>query len=155
MIAGRFHWKKKGAKPQGKIGLAAFDLPDATLMLTEASTKKRASIHLVRGEAALEPFKRGGVEPLECTLEQFRDVIRVENHTIKRTLTDPYLFSGIGNAYSDEILHRAKMSPVRLTQKMDDAEIERLFRATRDVLTEFTDRMRKELGDEFPEKVTA
>src|SRR5688572_9083037 len=155
MIAGRFHWKKKGAKPQGKIGLANFDLPDATLALTEASTKKRASIHLVRGEAALEQFKRGGVEPLEAPFEDFKFSITVENHTIKRTLTDPTLFSGIGNAYSDEILHRAKMSPVRLTQKMEDDEIRRLYNATKEVLVEYTNRMRAELGDEFPEKVTA
>ncbi len=156
MIAGRFHWKDKpGVKVAGKIGLAAFDLPEATLMLTEASSKKRASIHLVRGASALEEFRRGGLEITEAPYEEFRDVLLSENHTLKRALTDPTLFSGIGNSYSDEILHRAKMSPIRLTQKMNDGEIERLWRATRETLLEWTERLRRNLGDKFPEKVTA
>jgi formamidopyrimidine-DNA glycosylase len=156
MIAGRFHWKDSpGAKIPGKIGLAAFDFENGTLLFTEASTKKRASLHVVKGEEALADFSRGGLEPMDATLAQFQDALTCENHTLKRSLTDPTLFSGIGNAYSDEILHRAKLSPVKLTQKMTAAEIETLFRATRAILEEWTVRLRKELGDGFPEKVTA
>ena len=156
MIAGRLHWKDaSGAKIAGKVGLAAFDFDNGTLMFTEASTKKRASLHLVRGEAALEEFKRGGLEVMDAEFAAFKDALTRENHTLKRALTDPTLFSGIGNAYSDEILHRAKMSPVKLTQKLEEGDVERLFRATRETLAEWTERLRRELGDGFPEKVTA
>ena len=155
MIAGRFHWKPKGAKIARKYGQAAFDFPHGTLLLTEAGTKKRASIHLVRGEAALREHDPGGLEVLDATLGQFREALKRENHTLKRSLTDPHLFSGIGNAYSDEILHRAKLSPIRLTKQMTDTEIERLYHAVRESLTEWVERMRKERGTGFPEKVTA
>ena len=154
MIAGRFRWKPLGAPIPGKVGLAAFDFAGSgTLILTEASSKNRASIHLVRddGLAALDP---GGLEVLDASVTDFAERLRSENHTLKRALTDPHLFSGIGNAYSDEILHHARMSPVRLTQKLTDAEIAKLFASTRDVLVEWTDRLRKEAGD-FPENVTA
>jgi formamidopyrimidine-DNA glycosylase len=155
MIAGRFHWKPKGAKIARKYGQAAFDFPNGTLLLTEAGTKKRASIHLVRGEAALREHDPGGVEVLDASLDEFRQALTGENHTLKRSLTDPHLFSGIGNAYSDEILHRAKLSPIRLTQQMSDAEIERLYHAVRESLTDWVERLRKERGTGFPEKVTA
>jgi formamidopyrimidine-DNA glycosylase len=155
MIAGRFHWKPKGAKIARKYGQAAFDFPHGTLLLTEAGTKKRASIHLVRGKAALREHDPGGLEVLEATLAQFREALTSENHTLKRSLTDPHLFSGIGNAYSDEILHRAKLSPIRLTKQMTDTEIERLYHAVRESLTEWVERLRKERGTGFPEKVTA
>lgn len=155
MIAGRFHWKPRGAKIARKYGQAAFDFPDGTLLLTEAGTKKRASIYLVRGEAALSEHDPGGLEVLEATLEAFREVLTRENHTLKRSLTDPHLFSGIGNAYSDEILHRAKLSPIRLTQPMTQEEIERLFHAVRASLAEWVERLRRERGSGFPEKVTA
>jgi formamidopyrimidine-DNA glycosylase len=155
MIAGRFHWKPKGAKIARKYGQAAFDFPHGTLLLTEAGTKKRASIHLVRGEAALQEHDPGGLEVLDATLAQFREALTSENHTLKRSLTDPHLFSGIGNAYSDEILHRAKLSPIRLTKQMTDTEIERLYHAVRESLTEWVERLRKERGTGFPEKVTA
>ncbi|TMB11289.1 MAG: formamidopyrimidine-DNA glycosylase [Deltaproteobacteria bacterium] len=152
MIAGRFKWLERGAKIPGKVGLAALDFPPGTLVLTEAATKKRASIHLAR---ALDEFQRGGIEPLMCTLDQFEAALRRENHTLKRSLTDPRLFSGIGNAYSDEILHRAKLSPALLTQKMSRDEVRALFEATRTVLTEWTERLRQEAREKFPEKVTA
>ena len=152
MIAGRFKWLERGAKIPGKVGLAALDFPPGTLVLTEAATKKRASIHLAR---ALDEFQRGGIEPLMCTLDQFEAALRRENHTLKRSLTDPRLFSGIGNAYSDEILHRAKLSPALLTQKMSRDEVRALFQATRTVLTEWTERLRQEAREKFPEKVTA
>jgi formamidopyrimidine-DNA glycosylase len=155
MIAGRFHWKPKGAKVARKYGQAAFDFPDGTLLLTEAGTKKRASIHLVRGEAALQEHDPGGLEVLDASLAQFREALTRENHTLKRSLTDPHLFSGIGNAYSDEILHRAKLSPIRLTRQMTDAEVERLYHAIRESLIEWVERLRKERGIGFPEKVTA
>ena len=155
MIAGRFHWKPKGAKIARKYGQAAFDFPNGTLLLTEAGTKKRASIHLVRGEAALREHDPGGLEILEASLEQFRAALTRENHTLKRSLTDPHLFSGIGNAYSDEILHRARLSPIRLTKQMTDAEIERLYYAIRDSLNDWVGRLRKERKGGFPEKVTA
>jgi len=155
MIAGRFHWKPKGAKIARKYGQAAFDFPHGTLLLTEAGTKKRASIHLVRGEAALREHDPGGLEVLEATLAQFREALTSENHTLKRSLTDPHLFSGIGNAYSDEILHRAKLSPIRLTRQMRAVEIERLYHAVRESLVEWVERLRKERGTGFPEKVTA
>ena len=155
MIAGRFRWKERGAAITGKIGLAAFDFSNGTLLLTEASQKKRAALHLVRGEAALAEFDRHGLEPLEADLEAFRSQLLAGNHTVKRALTDPDLFSGIGNAYSDEILHRAKMSPVRLTGAMSQGEVETLYAATQAVLTEWIERLRKEANGAFPEKVTA
>jgi len=154
MVAGRFRWKPLGAPIPGKLGLAAFDFADAgTLILTEASTKRRASIHLVRddGLAALDP---GGLDVMTCTPAEFAERLRSENHTLKRALTDPHLFSGIGNAYSDEILHHAQMSPVRLTSKLGDDEIAKLLESIRIVMTEWTERLRKEAG-EFPENVTA
>lgn len=155
MIAGRFHWAKRGAKGPGRRTHAAFDFPDGTLLLTEASTHKRATLHLVRGEAAVQQHSPGGVEVFECSAEAFRDALMCENHTLKRSLTDPHLISGIGNAYSDEILHRARLSPVKLTQRLQADEIERLFDATREVLTTWTERLRSQTGDKFPEKVTA
>jgi formamidopyrimidine-DNA glycosylase len=155
MIAGRLHWKPSGSKPPGRVGLAAFDFPTGTLTLTEAGTKKRASLHLARGERELRVYDPGGLEVLETDVRAFRAALRRENHTLKRALTDPRLFSGIGNAYSDEILHRARLSPLALTHNMAEAEIERLFHATRESLLEWTDQLRKETGDGFPEKVTA
>jgi formamidopyrimidine-DNA glycosylase len=162
MVAGRFRWKPPAAPVPGKLGLAAFDFAPApkakraeggTLILTEASTKKRASIHLV-DPSGLEALDPGGLEVTTAKLSAFTERLRSENHTLKRALTDPHLFSGIGNAYSDEILHHAQMSPVRLTQRLEDDEIARLFASTRAVLEEWTDRLRKESGD-FPEGVTA
>src|SRR5690242_13620781 len=127
MIAGRLHWKEHGARIPGKVGLAAFDFPVGTMTLTEASSKKRAAIHVVRGASGLAELNRGGLEVFDATLDQFAEALRSESHTVKRSLTDPDLFSGIGNAYSDEILHRARMSPVRLTRQLTDEEIEQLF----------------------------
>ena len=144
MIAGRFKWLERGAKIPGKVGLAALDFPPGTLVLTEAATKKRASIHLAR---ALDEFQRGGIEPLMCTLDEFEAALRRENHTLKRSLTDPRLFSGIGNAYSDEILHRAKLSPALLTRKMSADEVRALFEATQAVLKEWTERLRQEVAE--------
>jgi formamidopyrimidine-DNA glycosylase len=155
MIAGRLRWKPAGTKPPGRIGLAAFDFPSGTLLLTEAGSKRRASLLLVRGEAALAGLDRGGLEPLGISLAAFRERLVSESHTLKRALTDPRLFSGIGNAYSDEILHRARLSPLALTRKLDDAAVERLFAATRSTLVEWTDRLRDEAGEGFPESVTA
>jgi formamidopyrimidine-DNA glycosylase len=155
MIAGRFRWKEQGAPITGKIGLAAFDFSNGTLLLTEASQKKRAAVHLIKGEAALAEFDRRGLEPLEADLEEFRSRLLAGNHTVKRALTDPDLFSGIGNAYSDEILHRARMSPVRLTHAMSQGEVETLYVATQEVLKEWIERLRKEANGGFPEKVTA
>ncbi|MGO8968041.1 MAG: Fpg/Nei family DNA glycosylase [Myxococcaceae bacterium] len=155
MVAGRLHWRPRGAPVPGRVGLAALDFPTGTLVLTEASPKKRAQLHLVLGEAALAALGRGGVEPLLASPEEFAAVVRRENHTLKRTLTDPRLFAAIGNAYSDEILHRAKLSPVTLSQKLDQAQLERLYRATREVLAEWTERLVAEAGEGFPEKVTA
>jgi len=152
MIAGRFRWAEAGAKIPGKVGLAALDFPSGTLLLTEAASKKRASIHLAR---SLDEFRRGGIEPLECTAEEFEAALRRENHTLKRALTDPRLFSGIGNAYSDEILHRAKLSPALLTQRMSSDDARALFEATRAILTGWTNRLREESRERFPEKVTA
>ena len=154
MIAGRFRWKAAGAGVPGKVGLAAFDFDDGTLILTEASSKKRASIHLVRGAAGLDALDPGGLEVMDAKLSAFAARLRSENHTLKRALTDPHLFSGIGNAYSDEILHHAKMSPVRLTSKLGDDEIARLFASIREVLGTWTERLRERAG-EFPENVTA
>ena len=155
MIAGRFHWKPKGAKIARKYGQAAFDFSNGTLLLTEAGTKKRASLYLVRGETALQEHDPGGLEVLDAGLEQFRARLTRENHTLKRSLTDPHLFSGIGNAYSDEILHHARLSPIRLTQQMTDTEIEMLYHAIRASLGEWVERLRRERGSGFPEKVTA
>jgi len=155
MIAGRLLWKARGAPLTNRIMQAAFDFPDGSLVLTEAGTQKRASIHLVRGAAALAEFDRGGLEVLTASVDEFAARLRSENHTLKRALTDPRLFSGIGNAYSDEILHRARLSPVQLTRKLSDADVATLFDATRIVLDEWTARFRAQVGDGFPEKVTA
>jgi len=155
MIAGRFRWKDRGAKVPGKLGLAAFDFTRGTLLLTEASTRKRAAIHLVRGEAALAAFDAGGLEVLDASLDAFRAALGRERHTIKRSLTDPHLFAGIGNAYSDEILHRARLSPVAMSDRLSDEEIARLYEATRATLTEWTARLRAQVGAGFPERVTA
>jgi formamidopyrimidine-DNA glycosylase len=155
MIAGRLHWKPPGAKPPGKVGLAAFDFPTGSLVLTEAGSKRRASLYLVRGEAELARHDPGGLEVLDADEDAFAEVLRRENHTLKRSLTDPRLFSGIGNAYSDEILHRARLSPLALTHRMSQAEVQRLFNATQSTLVEWTERHRREVGDGFPEKVTA
>ena len=155
MIAGRFHWKPAGAKLAGKINLASFDFAIGSLFLTEASPKKRASIHLVRGEAAVADLGRGGIEPLEADERLFDVTLRSESHTLKRALTDPRIFSGIGNAYSDEILHAAKLSPMKLTTKLTPEESARLHSATRRTLVGWTNRIREETGAGFPEKVTA
>jgi formamidopyrimidine-DNA glycosylase len=155
MIAGRLRWVPAGAKVPGKVGLAAFDFPNGTLILTEAGSKRRASLWLVRGEKALEQFERGGLEVLECNLAQFTERLVQENHTLKRSLTDPRLFSGIGNAYSDELLHRARLSPIKHTRRLSDDEIQRLFDATRATLIEWTERLRRESKGDFPAKVTA
>lgn len=155
MIAGRLRWKAAGAPIPGRLGLAAFDWREGTLLLTEAGKKKRASLHVVRGEAALAEHDRGGLEPLECERSAFAQALTRRNHTLKRALTDPTILSGIGNAYSDEILHRAKLPPTRWTRRLDDEAIDRLFAATREVLTEWVERLRAEAGDTFPEKVTA
>ncbi len=156
MVAGRFQWKtESGAKIPGRAGLAAFDFPNGTLLLTEVSTKKRASLHVVGSEPALKQFDRGGLEVLETHLDDFATRVRLENHTLKRTLTDPRLFSAIGNSYSDEILHRAKLSPVKLTKAITGEEIARLYEATRTVLTEWAARLEAEFGERWPDKVTA
>jgi formamidopyrimidine-DNA glycosylase len=171
MIAGRLHWKEPDAQAHGSpsVGapsakrkpprrvnwLAAFDFPSGTLTLTEAGTKKRASLHLLKGEKALADLDPGGLEVLEIDEKTFRAALQRENHTLKRALTDPRLFSGIGNAYSDEILHRARLSPLAMTQRLSQQETTTLFRAVRQTLLEWTDRLRKEAGDGFPENVTA
>jgi len=154
MIAGRLRWRERGAAVTRKVGLAAFDFPVGSVLLSEAATKKRASLHIVRAEG-LRAFDKGGIEPLEASLEDFRNALLSENHTLKRALTDPRLFSGIGNAYSDEILFSAGLSPITRVQKLNDAEIERLFQATRGTLERWTDELRREVGEGFPEKVTA
>lgn len=155
MIAGRLHWKAPGANLPGKMGLAAFDFPAGTLTLTEAGSKRRASLHVVRGEAGLIEHQPGGLEVLDADFASFNAALRQENHTLKRSLTSPRLFSGIGNAYSDEILHRARLSPLTWTSRLSDAESERLFEATQTTLREWLERLQKEVGDGFPEKVTA
>ena len=155
MIAGRLRWHPLGKKAGGKLVLAVLEFPEGLLFLTEAGSKRRASIHLVAGETALRQFERGGLELFESDLERFAERLRSENHTLKRALTDPRLFSGIGNAYSDEILHRARLSPLALTRKLGEAEIERLYQATRATLEEWIVRLRDETGEKFPEKVTA
>jgi formamidopyrimidine-DNA glycosylase len=155
MIAGRLHWRKRDAKLSPPRGLAAFDFGDGTLLWTEAGSKKRASLHVVAGEDGLSALDPGGIEVLESDLERFTTTLTSANHTLKRALTDPRLFSGIGNAYSDEILFEAQLSPLALTQKLKPEQIERLFAAVRNNLTQWTERLRQEAGDEFPEKVTA
>lgn len=157
MIAGRFRWLTPGSRKRvpPRLALAEFELTTGRLVLTEAGTTRRASLHVVRGRDALAPFDRGGLEPLDATLEQFAKRLARENHTLKRSLTDPRLFSGIGNAYSDELLHRARLSPLKLTSKLSPEEVERLYHATRNTLLEWTERLRAELVGGFPEKVTA
>jgi formamidopyrimidine-DNA glycosylase len=155
MIAGRLRWGPPGAKPPGRIGLAAFDFDEGMLLLTEAGTKRRASLHVVRGSLGLAGFERGGLEPLEASPAEFAARLRLESHTLKRALTDPRLFSGIGNAYSDEILHRARLSPLKLTGRLSEEETGRLYAAVQAVLQEWTERLRAETGEGFPERVTA
>jgi formamidopyrimidine-DNA glycosylase len=155
MIAGRLHWKERGVAITGKSSLAAFDFSNGSLLLTEAGSTHRAGLHLVQGATALAEQDPGGLEPLTATLDEFQTALRQRNHTVKRALSDPHLFSGIGNAYSDEILHRARLSPLSLSQKLKPDEVERLYAAVREVLIEWVDRLRAEAGDGFPEKVTA
>jgi formamidopyrimidine-DNA glycosylase len=155
MIAGRLHWRERGAKLARKNAPAAFDFSNGTLILTEAGSQKRASLHVVAGEEGLQALDPGGIEVLSASPEEFSAALTSANHTLKRALTDPRMFSGIGNAYSDEILHRARLSPVMLTQKMKPEEIGRLYEATRATLEDWVERLRAEAGGEFPEKVTA
>ena len=157
MIAGRLRWREPDQKPGigSKLLLASLVMSNGTLLFTEASSRKRASLQLVRGRASLAALDRGGIEPLDATADAFRDALIRENHTLKRALTDPRLFSGIGNAYSDEILHAARLSPLKLTRSLSDEEVERLHRATRDTLMLWVDRLRVDLAGRFPEKVTA
>jgi formamidopyrimidine-DNA glycosylase len=155
MVAGRLQWKAAGAKIPGRAGLAAFDFPVGTLLLTEVSTKKRASLHLVLGEAGLAGLDQGGLEIMSARLDDFAERLRRENHTLKRSLTDPRFFAAIGNAYSDEILHRARLSPIKQTKSLTGEEIARLFEATHAVLTEWKGRLSQEVGDRWPERVTA
>jgi formamidopyrimidine-DNA glycosylase len=155
MIAGRFRWKDVGAKVPGKVGLLALDFEHGTLILTEAGSKRRASLHAVRGRAALDAHNPGGLEVMSASQAEFADALRRENHTLKRSLTDPHVFSGIGNAYSDEILFAARMSPFKQTSALTDEEIGRLFDATRLTLDDWVRRLREETGEAFPEKVTA
>ncbi|MCC6407815.1 MAG: formamidopyrimidine-DNA glycosylase [Planctomycetes bacterium] len=155
MIAGRLHWKARGAKLQKRLALAAFDFDVGTLVLTEAGSKRRASLHAVRGRSALAEHDPGGIDVLVADLAEFTRVLRSRNHTLKRSLTDPTLFSGIGNAYSDEILHRARLSPLRLTSKLETSEVARLHDAVRETLALWIRRLTDETGNEFPEKVTA
>jgi formamidopyrimidine-DNA glycosylase len=155
MIAGRLHWKKAGIGLSSRNHLAAFDFDHGSLLLTEAGTKRRAALHVVAGNAGLEAIGRGGLEVLDTSVSRFGEVLQSENHTLKRALTDPGLISGIGNTYSDEILHRARLSPVKLSQMLTQEEVERLFHAARETLLDWVERLRKKTGDEFPEKVTA
>ena len=155
MIAGRLRWRERGAAIPRKLGLAAFDFSSGTLLMTEAGSIKRAALHLAAGPADLQAHDRGGLEPLEADPAAFRDALTRENHTLKRSLTDPRLFSGIGNAYSDEILHAAGLSPLAPTQRLTGSEITRLHEATRTTLRDWTARLRREAADQFPEKVTA
>jgi formamidopyrimidine-DNA glycosylase len=155
MILGRLHWKKPGAAiPKGK-GLAAFDFEHGTLLLVEHGSKRRAALHLVAGREQLQAFERGGLEVLSADAAQFEAALKRENHTLKRALTDPTVLSAIGNAYSDEILHRARLSPFKQTRALSPQELQRLYEAARAVLAEWTERLRKEAGDGWPEKVTA
>ncbi|HSL49523.1 MAG TPA: DNA-formamidopyrimidine glycosylase family protein [Candidatus Deferrimicrobiaceae bacterium] len=155
MIAGRLHWKEAGAKLPGKIGLAALDFSTGTVTLTEAGSKRRAALHLVRGEAALAAHDPGGLELFDADLAAFRAAITRESHTLKRTLTDPRILSGVGNAYADEILHRARLSPVRMTRQLSEAETTRLFEAAKATLADWIERLRREAAGAFPEGVTA
>jgi formamidopyrimidine-DNA glycosylase len=155
MIAGRLHWKPVDAKLPGKVGLAAFRFSTGTLFLTEAGSKRRTSIHVLRGHEALEQIDPGGLEVLTADLASFAAALTKENHTLKRALTDPHLFSGIGNSYSDEILHAARLSPLALTQRLSIPEVGRLFEATKTTLVKWTEELRRQVGDGFPEKVTA
>jgi formamidopyrimidine-DNA glycosylase len=155
MIAGRLRWREPRAPIPAKVGLAAFDFTDGTLLLTEAGARRQASIHIVRGTAALALHDPGGLEVMNADLTTFAERLRRENHTLKRALTDPRIFSGIGNAYSDEILHAARLSPLKLTSALTESEVEALYQATRDTLTLWLERLRQEAGDKFPEKVTA
>jgi formamidopyrimidine-DNA glycosylase len=155
MVAGRLRWRPPGTGIPGRVGLAAFDFPAGTLLVTEAGTKKRASMHLAQGESALKGFDPGGLEVLEADLETFTQALHSESHTLKRALSDPRIFSGIGNAYSDEILHAARLSPLRRTDQMSAEETRRLFEAVRSTLAYWTSRLRQEAGSDFPEKVTA
>jgi formamidopyrimidine-DNA glycosylase len=155
MIAGRLRWLAKDKKPPGRISLAVLEFGELSLLLTEAGTKRRASINLVEGEAALAAIDPGGLEVLGADLDQFKQRLRRDNHTVKRALTDPHLFSGIGNAYSDEILHRARLSPFAQTSSLSEEDVQRLFDATRSTLIEWTERLRKQAGADLPEKVTA
>jgi formamidopyrimidine-DNA glycosylase len=155
MIAGRLRWLSPNEKPPGRITLAVLEFPAGALAVTEAGTKRRASLHLVQGDAALAAFDAGGLDVFDTDLAAFTRRLKAENHTLKRALTDPRLFSGIGNAYSDEILHRAQLSPVAMTSALSDEQVGRLFEATRTTLAEWTERLRREAGGEFPEKVTA
>ena len=155
MIAGRFKWREAGIAVPRKVGLAAFDFAGGTLLLTEAATQKRASLHVVGSEDTLSSFDPGGLEPMTSSVDTFATALQKESHTLKRALTDPHIFSGIGNAYSDEILHRAKLSPFKLTRQLAPAEIRLLHTATLETLAEWTERLRAQAGDRFPEKVTA
>jgi formamidopyrimidine-DNA glycosylase len=155
MVAGRLQWKPAGAKLPGRAGLAALDFPTGTLLLTEVSTKKRAAMHVVRTEQALRGLDRGGLEVMTAHLDAFAERLRLENHTLKRTLTDPRLFAAIGNAYSDEILHRARLSPIKQTKTLTGEEVARLYEATRTVLSDWARRLKAEVGEAWPDKVTA
>jgi formamidopyrimidine-DNA glycosylase len=155
MIAGRLRWRERGAAIPGKVGLAAFDFPSGTAILTEAGSKRQASIHIVQGADAVAALDPQGLEVLDADLPVFAERLTRDNHTLKRALTDPHIFSGIGNAYSDEILHAARLSPMKMTSSLSEREIEILFEATRTTLLEWIDRLRKDAGGEFPEKVTA
>jgi formamidopyrimidine-DNA glycosylase len=155
MIAGRLHWREQGVKMARKLALAAFDFPNGSLLLTEAGTKKRASLHLVAGDQGLRSLDPGGLEVLDAALDAYAAVLTSRNHTLKRALTDPTIFSGIGNAYSDEILHHARLSPVALTQKLSPEQIRRLHESTQAVLRDWIIRLREETGADFPENVTA
>jgi len=155
MIAGRLHWKTSAPKLGSRNILVAFEFDNGWLWLTEAGTQRRAALRVVEGEAGLQSLNAGGIEPLDTSLDAFASALRASNHTLKRSLTDPHIFSGIGNAYSDEILHRAQLSPIAMTQKLTGDEVGRLYEATRATLIEWTDRLREESSNEFPEKVTA
>jgi len=155
MIAGRLHWKTGNVKMGGRNALATFQFDSGTMLLTEAGTQRRAALRLVEGEAALEALGAGGIEPLQSDLAAFTAALRLENHTLKRSLTDSHIYSGIGNAYSDEILHRARLSPIAMSQKLSEEEVARLYEATQASLIEWTDRLREQCHGEFPEKVTA
>ena len=155
MIAGRFHWYDGKAKTPAKLTIAVLEFDNGTLVFTEAGSKRRASLHVIRGEASLRALDPGGVEIEAMDTKSFGEILKQQRNTLKRALTDPHRFSGIGNAYSDEILHRARLSPVQMTTNLDEEEVERLLRATRQIMDEWTDRLRRETGDGFPEKVTA